>query len=781
MAPIAGTVRVQERIRLLAWQDDLLDRPIFAFLVFDGEAADLAALATRLPLGDVLDAVRQAHAKLPPLATAPDGSEETAAEGAEGPDEGFALPPGLARMRFVLPVELENAVNGNALTGSGYGALRVLLTGRGEGGPFTKLGLLGRAATEERGATGDHPFVLATLLQSIRFVSDALHRRLVDPGKVRDAVEAFRLELMTWTTRLAPGARRAAIVARLLRNPLAPFALRRTIPPAAAGEAAALVLEKPNAWGLTAELVRALDAHFHAPLTDLLDLPGALEAAHARVQEILDAWHAMDLFRAAETAARRRFFRAAGLIVVVGAGAMLGVPPYDAWPTHLGLGAGAGLTVAVALGLAGTIQLGWRRLTAQACRHERRLARALKREAGFRKFFPRGDWKARVPATAAAWLKCRCDCVDAHALAALPLPPLDGASLYSPAELDDKWAQNACVCYGDDFRTLIRGAAKVAAVYFIDVAGSTEISTRETLSNALELYSRVLKRANEEGLEPTWRKEMGDGRIYCHPVPEALRRAILSVQGAAHPKVGLAIGVGLSAGEIYRDVTTGDFLNEATNRASRLNGRDDAAGAYVKARYTRTPHRVHVKWGRLSNAGIALDEAALAALGLEVPPAAPPMPVVEWRYPGHGGSTIAIFTERVAPSLAIERLAVLADDRATARWQAAHGSAEVYEIFVHASAADVGEGTPLAGADPAEWLAHHAAHGVTLATRTVDHDEPVRRLAVTLPTGETVWLAVKRERARLKGLGDAVVAGVEVPPVLLDDTGTGLKGFLASL
>jgi hypothetical protein len=266
---------------------------------------------------------------------------------------------------------------------------------------------------------------------------------------------------------------------------------------------------------------------------------------------------------------------------------------------------------------------------------------------------------------------------------------------------------------------------------------------------------------------------------------DAFKRAILSVQGAAHQKVGLGIGIGLSVGEIYRDVTTGDFLNEVTNRAARLNARDDAIADYVKARYAKHPHRVHVKWGRLHNAGIALDEKALHELGGGAVDASPPGVPFLWKFPvamegGHVVGSVSYFVERMESAVFGELLTTVGGGPAFERhWSA--GQAVAFEVFCHKSEASLHYPTPLEGRTPAEYLQLHAVEGVTFAAQLVEHEIPVRRVPIMLTTGETVNLAIKREKAHLKGLSPAAVAEVEVPAVMLRDDTIRLAEFLAAI
>jgi len=857
--PQAGSTKVVERVKLLAYEDVVLERHVVVDLVFSEEARDLDDLALRLNLGDLVDAVRAANEKMPRERGLIQAEEEAEREETTPQAEGlsFELPRDLLNKRFVFPLAFETAVQTDLFVKGGFGMLRTLLTGRGEGGPFQKLGLLGRGAVEERTGTSDAPFYYATLLQVIRFLAEHTYRNQVTPAKIREAFDALRNELSNWTRKSCGEARNADLAARILANPLSPYALRRTIPPPSVTDMTDSHLEMPNRYGITPDLLHALDDRFNGligPLTDDEKLFGGL--TH-RVMEVIDAWRGEEAFLKSQVRIRR-ILLGSGVVILAGSAGFMVLPwllsPMD-WYAMAGklikpelferfaVGATAGAIADALLAAGGTAFLLWRRGTSAVHRGFRlilkglmkhpalpaTLARAqafsqlcavvsrtmperagstlgeLESSATFRskasksarelvklarraKRPARKAWLRDLPFVLHSYLRLKADCMDYHKLSRIQLPPLDPPDLYTPEELKEKWSQNACVCYDDGFTTLIIGVANSAAVYFIDVVGSTEISTRQTLSNVLELYSRMVRRVNESGAEPMWRKEMGDGRIYCHATHEALKRAVMSVQGASHPKVGLGIGIGLSVGEIYTDVTTGDFLNETTNRASRLSGRDELAGAYVAARYVRQPSKVHVKYGRLHNAGIALDDKALHALGVSgwratalVPPYYCQFPLLV-EYMGEsavGGISYTI--ERLDPFVLAARLNTTGRSTGFTRYRDSTDRALAFEVFCDKSTPGIKYPTPLDGRQTGEYLHAHGVESPVYLSGEMETEIPAARVPVALSSGRQVNLTIKPEKAYLKGIGAATIAEVEVPGMILDDPDIRLSEFFASL
>lgn len=814
MSAAPSTVRVVERIKLLALEDSLLDRPVFISIVLKHPAPDLATLARFVHLGDLLDAIRKAHEKLPPprllydaLRSAPDPAGGTALPDAPplvamDEEEGFTLPVPMHSLRFIFPAELDSTLAGDLFTRQGLGPLRPLVVGTGAGGPFTKLGLSGRARVAERTGTDRFPWLYATTLQYLRACVEAAWRRLDHLGELIHAFNLLRIGTLQWLARDLPGARREAMIRRLLANPMAPFALRRSSPPPETAVLAGQLLASSNSWGLTPGLVADLDGHLDGALDLLRSGPVPLARLRGRVSEALGVWRARDAWDLLEAAARRSYYRkvATALVIIPVAiflTRLLSVPsavPAMSWLTDpefgllMGRGLMFGLLLSGALGIFGSIQLAWRRIHSPACRRYRELNRAMRSLPAVSSRWSRPAWRRAAPAVLTGYLAFKSDCLDYDVLSSLPLPPLDHPGMYTTDELRDKWSQNSAACYDDRFPSVTSGTTSHAAVYFLDVVGSTEISTERTLANVLEPYTRMLHRANEQGLPPIWRKEIGDGRIYCHPPVEALKRAVLSVQGCSHPKVGLRIGIGLSVGEIQRDVTTGDFLNETSNRASRLNGRDDLVGAWAAARYIHHPHRVHVKWGRLYNGGLAMDERALHALGAELHPGelVPSSASLEWRLPVWSPETpsvtgtVTMIAERMDPGVFLGHLAHLGGTEPFDRFRRP-GRALAFEVFVHASASGLHTGTALTGHTPAEYLAGRHVGAVAYVAADEERDLPVYRIPVMLHSGESLTLAIKSEQAVLKGLGTTVIAEVEIPALPIRDDQIRLTEFLATL
>ena len=63
------------------------------------------------------------------------------------------------------------------------GEFRELL-GHDEGSPFYKLGILGRAAVEEKAGTADLPFYYTSLVLVMRYLSENIQKQLVFDGKI---------------------------------------------------------------------------------------------------------------------------------------------------------------------------------------------------------------------------------------------------------------------------------------------------------------------------------------------------------------------------------------------------------------------------------------------------------------------------------------------------------------------------------------------------------------------------------------------------------------------
>lgn len=804
-----SVVHVVERVKLMAFEDSLLGRPVFVSVVLKNEAPDLERLAGHVHLGDLLDAVRKAHEKLPPPrhlsanGAVPAADEAPAgAVPAKPAAESFALPPEVLSLRFVFPHALEATLATDLFTRQGLGPLKPAVVGTGAGGPYQKLGLAGRARVAERTSGDLFPWLYVTVLQYLRVCVEAAWRGLDHPQKLSHAFNLLRDGTLQWLARDLPGARREGIIHRILANPMAPFALRRTATPPATGQLAQQLLESTNPWGLKPDVARDLDLHFDGALAGLLTDPIALPRMRGRITGALGIWQARDAWDPGEAAARRGYFHkvATALVIIPAAmllmrlltspaGVRLGtwlIAPEFGW--LLGRGLLFGILLGGVLGVFGSVQLWWRRRTSPVCRRFRDLSRTMRRLPAVRTRWTRAGWRRAAPGVLRGYLKFKADCLDYDALAKLPLPPVDLTAMYEPDALRNKWEQNSVACYDDAFPSLTSGLTSRAAVYFLDVVGSTEISTERTLANVLEPYTRMLHQANEAGLAPLWRKEIGDGRIYCHPPIEALKRAVLSIQGCAHPKVGLRIGIGLSVGEIQHDVTTGDFLNETSNRASRLNGRDELVGAWAAARFTQHPHRVHVKWGRLYNGGLAMDDRALQAVGAEMPPGSgtPPSPALEWRLPvlspdgENATGTVTLIVERMSPEFLYDHLTHLGAGPAFDRFRKP-GRAIAFEVFVHASAAGLPTGTQLNGRSPAEYLSGRHVEAVAYAAAEVAHDLRVHRVPVTLLSGESLTLVVKDEQASLKGLGSTAIAEAEIPALPIRDDAIRLTEFLARL
>ncbi len=842
------SVPVRERVRVLAWRDNVLGKWIFIELVLDGEVAGLPELAGRINLEDLVDAVRKAHARMPEI-LAP---EQRAAAGPaivpEAEEDTFEVPEDLLRRRFVFPERFNEAVRKQLFERPGFVALKACLVGLGEGPVLERLGILGRAANEERAGFTDNPFYFVTLLLVLRHISEAISNELITEVQRKKAYEELQSQLTAWTGRASDAVKRAGKAGRLLANPLMPFAVNRKLGEFRPDELLAWYLALPNAYNLTPEAARELDAFFSPGPAGAGEAAGGgqEEAIAKKVMEVLEAYRDDTDSRELESRRRRRGLRTGVAVFLAVAAAVLapwfldpfslaGVRAKMASPELLGklriaLLFGSVSTVAFwvfteAMRLLRRVALAARRRVARfrrAARRRKPLRIALARAAAafdFRqqaaggvwepmqetlaearsalqgrkgvprralaalnralkgRWVSRRAWKTSVPSVLWGYHRLKGDIAEAKEVAHTALPQFDFTGLYSESELRDKWMQNACVCYGSEFNSLSIGASETSAVYFIDVAGSTEMSTRHVLSNALELYSRVLKQANEAGGPPLWRKEAGDGRYYSYPIGEAMWRAILSVQGCERPSVGVRVGVGLSIGEIYRDVTTGDFMNEAVNRASRLNSRDEAVEGYVRARWINTPFRVHVRYGRLYNAGVAVDEKVLNSLGITELEGAQPTQPFEWHFPVENGLA-GIFIERAEVKGVLARLDELHAPRDFERHRRHARTAAAFEVFVQVTGHEARYGTRLKGGTPAEHLAEMGISSVAFASGTVEKEVEVGRLLIPLPQGVDVNLFAKEERVFLRGLGTTIVAELEVPSVILDDDKVGFREFL---
>lgn len=847
-----ATLRMKERLKLLAYHDARLGVPVFVDLVFRGDAPRLDDLARQMDLTDLVDVVRKAHAKLPRMREVADAEREVSLERTEVPKTPpAALPDDLVRKRFVLPSDLEKVVADNALAEGRQSALRPVLVGRGEGTAFRKLGILGRAALEEQTGTSDLPFYYASLLVVLRYLADVIQHQLVDEGKVKTGYDEIRGLLQTWTAKLSTRVRRGALAERVLSNPLAPYAFCQRTRGDPVEATVRKYLSYPNEYALTPELAEAFDEHFAGMTVLPEETREGRDRVRQRVLELIGIYKDRDELTARGDRLRRTASRLAAVLgLAVSAGLALSWLPSsvnEAMARMLTAGFLAHLLTAIVAGaVAGTAAailgfLGtwvWPRLK-PAHWNFRRALRGLKKSRPLRSAFARAmareklakaiarirseyanssveglklivplwknapaevkkqlrraekasrpparSWIVDIPRLLWTYLKLRDDRYDLAELSRIELPPQDFPGLYQSDELWNKWSENACVCYEDDFPNLIVGAARTAAVYFIDVAGSTEIASRQTLSNALEIYSRVLPLVNESGGTPLWRKEVGDGRYYCYPISEALRRAVLTAQSCAHSRVMVPVGIGLSVSEIYTDVTTGDFLNEAANRASRLNSRDETVRSYLDARYAVRPFNVYVKYGRLFNAGIALDEKALHALGIAGWRAVELVPPLEMRFPvlaeGDGTSSIAFHAERLLPSTISRRLEDMGNPAEFAPFHARLDQALVFEVFCDKPERVKRYRTPGEGHDGAAALAAAGAQSSVYLSRELERESSVGYQPVALPSGQMVNLVVKYEKANLKGLGATAIAEVSLPPIMPADDLARLESLLSS-
>ena len=822
--------------------------PVLVDLTFAGHTPDLESLARHINLNDILEAVRRANDKLPrdTVVRGPEEGDLGGDEGGEIETNPFKFPEILHDKRYVLPSDLEKLVQEDLFKKDNLGTLRPLMTGRGEGKPLTKLGMLGRAANEENSGTSDAPFFYATVLQLLRFLSERAYGQLLNEGKVAGAYDDLRSQFQSWTGGLAGRIRHTATVERLLSNPLSPYAIRRQPRAVTVDDAEKQYLSvAPNAYRLTYDSARALDSFMDTE-------PGGNELEEKAESALSVFEHAVE-FRAYE---RKTLRRTRSIAWVVAGTAGFAWPtahlllPWDpaslvirmidaaflghlaagfalgavlsfagilvtglvrsslrknsaAWKDFLSLrermsrhqGLASSLAQAVALGklVRAVAKKGHTRFNAgladaavvvKTWKKSGRQLRSLLRRAQEAKKPLTREWLDEIPSLMAGYRKLKYDELDYGHISALVPPSIDFSDGYQQNELKEMWLQNACVCYEDDFPTLIIGKAATASVYFMDVTGSTELSTKGNLSNALAIYSRLLTYVNETGIRPMWRKEMGDGRFYCHPNHEALKRAVMTAQGCAHPAVGVGVGIGFSVGEIYTDVRTGDFQNEVTNRASRLNARDDTTGNWIAARYARHPLKVHVKFGKLFNRGIAMDEKALNAFGVPHEEAVRTVPPFEWKFPlmveedgKHILGSVSFMVARLDPAAAIEKLGDLGEKERFAPVLRRPEKLKAFEVFCHLSDPHLHYSTPEDKNGATEFLSLNGARDALFVEREADMEIPVVYKPISLPTGETVMVIVKREKTHLRGLGYTAIAEVDIPTVTLTDSSVKLQDF----
>jgi len=876
-----AVIRVRERIKLIVWEDSTLAAPVLVDLTLAGHAPDLEALSRRINLADILEVVRKANEKLPKdtVVRGPEEGDTEGEDAEEVETNPFKFTEVLHDKRYVLPSDLETLVQEDLFKKDNLGALRPLMIGRGEGKPLAKMGMLGRAANEENSGTSDAPFYYATVLQLLRFLSERAYGQLLNEGKVAGANDALRSQFQSWTGGLAGKIRHTAAVERLLSNPLAPYALRRQPRALAVEEAEKQYLSvAPNAYRLTFETASELDKFMESepggdePLekaeTALAVFEHAVEfRAHERktirkarrISWVIAgaagiSWPALNLLLPWDPAAILPRITAGPFAGQVTVGAAIFIAcgvagsliaglvkssrrrKSEAWKGFLALRGRMLLNKSLAPSLARTVALG-RLVRAVAKKGHVRFNAGLADAAVVVKTWKKSggiihhlltraqkakkplarEWLDEVPSILAGYRKLKADEVDYAHLAELVPPAIDFSDGYQPNELKEMWLQNACVCYGEEFATLIIGKAATASVYFMDVTGSTEMSTKGNLSNALANYSRVLTYVNETGVKPMWRKEMGDGRFYCHANHEALKRAVMTAQGCANPAVGVGVGIGFSVGEIYTDVRTGDFQNEVTNRASRLNSRDDTTGSWIAARYARHPLKVHVKFGKLYNRGIAMDEKALNAFGVPHDEAVRTVPPFEWKFPvmtvedgRHVLGAVSYLVARVDADAAIRKLAQLGETERFApliirpdmqknfkefkdhnslnnldnpevftAFRGYFREFRAFEVFCHLSDPHLHYPTPVEKNGAVAFLASKGAGAALFVEREADTEIPVDYKPISLPTGETVMVIVKREKTHLRGLGYTAIAEVDIPAVTLQDPSINISEFLS--
>ncbi|MEK7767821.1 MAG: hypothetical protein AAB368_16445, partial [bacterium] len=242
---------LKERVKLLAYDDLRLGRPVVVDLVLAPDAASLDELAARVNLRDLVELVRQAHEKLPRAVDVADA--ELSLEQEQSPVSEtlvFDLPPDLVRKRFVFPASFDRAIE-RALAEHGTATtLKSLLFGTGKGDPLARLGLLGRAAAEERVGNADLPFYYATLLLIMRALAEQLPRHLIAEGKIKAAYDEVRGQLRIWTAGHLARVKHPVLVERLLNNPLAPYALNRLSRVIPVEEATDKHLPYPNLYGM---------------------------------------------------------------------------------------------------------------------------------------------------------------------------------------------------------------------------------------------------------------------------------------------------------------------------------------------------------------------------------------------------------------------------------------------------------------------------------------------------------------------------------------------------
>jgi len=164
------------------------------------------------------------------------------------------------------------------------------------------------------------------------------------------------------------------------------------------------------------------------------------------------------------------------------------------------------------------------------------------------------------------------------------------------------------------------------------------------------------------------------------------------------------------------------------------------------------------------------------------------VPPCEWRFPVvveyKGGSAVGdilFVIERIEPASPAARLKEAGSPAPFERFGRHAEETLAFEVFCHKSEPGLRYPTPLEGHRIAEYLRLRGAEHAAYLSREMERDVETASVQAVLPGGQTVNLAIKPEKAYLKGIGATVIAEAEVPRMPIEDDAIRLGEFLAGL